>query len=222
MNALVTISAAYGARGSLIGPRVAERLGVRFLDRAIPVSVADQLEVPREGLSTQPVPRDVFRRWLPRFVPAAHLFAGTATRDDPTTVSEDEFRLATEKVLHEYSEAGAVILGRAAAVVLRDEPGALHVRLDGPPERRIGQAMVMYGVDRPTAERELKIADRARETYVERWYGVDPHDPRCYDLVIDSTRINVDTCVELIVLAATRRVRQSPADGSQDNIGHIA
>ena len=222
MSELVTISAAYGAGGSLIGPRVAERLGVRFLDRAIPVSVADQLEVPREGLSQQQVPRSVFRRWFPRFVPAAQVFAGTATRDDPTTMTEDEFRLATEQALHECSEVGAVILGRAAAVVLRDEPGALHVRLDGPIERRIGQAMVIHGVDRPTAERELKIADRARETYVERWYGADPHDPRCYDLVINSTRINVDTCVELIALVATRRVRQSPAESPQDNIGHIA
>ncbi len=211
MSALVTISAAYGAGGSLIGPRVAERLGVPFLDRAIPVSVADHLEVPREGFSQRGVPRDVFRRWLPRFVPAAHLFAGTATSDHPTALSEDEFRKETERVLHEYSEAGAVILGRAAAVVLRDEPGALHVRLDGPADRRIGQAMVVLGVDRPTAERELKIADQARETYVERWYGVDPHDPRNYDLVINSTRINVDDCVDLIVLAATERGRRIAA-----------
>jgi len=222
MSALVTISAAYGAGGSLIGPRVAERLGVRFLDRAIPVSVADQLEVPREGLSTAAVPRDVFRGWLARFAPATHVFAGTATQDDATTMSEDEFRLATEQVLREYSDVGAVILGRAAAVVLRDEPGALHVRLDGPPDRRLGQAMAMHGVDRPTAERKLRIADRARETYVERWYGVDPHDPRCYDLVIDSTRINADTCVELIALAAARRSRQSPADSSDENLGDVA
>lgn len=207
MGVLVTISAAYGAGGSLIGPRLAERLGVPFLDRAIRVSVADHLEVHREGLTQRQVPRDVFRRWLPRFAPAAHLFVGTATREDPTKMTEDEFRLETERVLHEYSEAGAVILGRAAAVVLRDEPGALHVRLDGPPDRRIGQAMVVLGVDRPTAERELKIAERARETYVERWYGVDPHDPRCYDLVIDSTRMNVENCVELIALAATMRAR---------------
>jgi cytidylate kinase len=207
MSALVTISAAYGAGGSLIGPRVAERLGVRFLDRAIPVSVADQLEVTREGLSQRPVPQDVFRRWLPRFAPATHLFAGTASRDDPTEMTEDEYRKATEGVLHEYSDVGAVILGRAAAVVLRDEPGALHVRLDGPPEGRIGQAMIVHKVDRPTAERELKIADRARETYVERWYGVDPHDPRLYDLVLNSTRISVDNCVELIVLAVSMRAR---------------
>jgi cytidylate kinase len=207
MSALVTISAAYGAGGSLIGPRVAERLGVRFLDRAIPVSVADHLEVSREGLSQQPVPQDVFRRWLPRFAPATHVFAGTASRDDPTAMTEEEYRKAIEGVLHEYSDVGAVILGRAAAVVLRDEPGALHVRLDGPPDRRISQAMIVHRVDRPTAERELKIADRARETYVERWYKVDPHDPRLYDLVINSTRISVDRCVDLIVLAASTRDR---------------
>lgn len=205
MSNLVTISAAYGAGGSLIGPRVADRLGVRFLDRAIPVSVADHLEVPREGLPKREVPRELFRRWLPRFVPASPVFAATASRSESTTMTEEEFRRDTERVLREYSETGAVVLGRAAAVVLHGEPGALHVRLDGPRERRIGQAMVVLGVDRPTAERDLKIADRAREAYVKRWYGVDPRDPGCYDLIIDSTRITVGNCVELIALAAEGR-----------------
>lgn len=209
MPPLVTISAAYGAGGSLIGPRLAKRLGVSFLDRAIPVSVADQLEVPREGLSQPGVPRDVFRRWLPRFAPPRSEFAraATATGADPGSITEEEFRAATERVLHEISESGAVILGRAAAVVLRDEPGALHVRLDGPPDRRIGQAMVVLGVDRPTATRELRVADRARETYVKRWYKVDPRDPACYDLIIDTTRLNVDRCVDLIAYAAEARGR---------------
>ena len=40
---LVTISASYGAGGSRIGPALAQRLGVEFLDRAIPTRVADRL-----------------------------------------------------------------------------------------------------------------------------------------------------------------------------------
>lgn len=207
MKPVVTISAAYGTGGSLVGPRLADRLGVTFLDRAIPVSVADLLEVPREGLTRKELPRDTFRRWLPRFAPAVRLFSGAAIDAEPAAISEQEHRDATERVLHEYADAGAVIIGRAAAAVLRDQPGTLHVRLDGPADRRIGQAMVVLGVDRPTAERELMIADRARETYVQRWYGVNPHDPRCYDLIIDSTRINVDDCVELIAVAASTRAR---------------
>ncbi|MGI8781503.1 MAG: cytidylate kinase family protein, partial [Solirubrobacteraceae bacterium] len=44
--ALITLSAPYGAGGSQIGPAVAERLGVPFVDRAIPTSVAERLAVP--------------------------------------------------------------------------------------------------------------------------------------------------------------------------------
>src|SRR5688500_19330428 len=40
---VVTISATYGTAGSQIGPAVAERLGVPFVDRAIPGAVAEEL-----------------------------------------------------------------------------------------------------------------------------------------------------------------------------------
>ena len=41
---VVTLASLYGAGGSVVGPRVAERLGVPFLDRAIPDAVAKQTE----------------------------------------------------------------------------------------------------------------------------------------------------------------------------------
>src|SRR3954470_23526042 len=40
MAGVVTISATFGAQGSVIGPAVAERLGTPFVDRAIPYTVA--------------------------------------------------------------------------------------------------------------------------------------------------------------------------------------
>ena len=48
MSRVVTISASYGAGGSWVGPQVAEQLGWRFIDRAIPVQVAERLDVPVE------------------------------------------------------------------------------------------------------------------------------------------------------------------------------
>ena len=42
---LVAISASYGAGGSRVGPALAERLGVPFVDRAIPMAVAERLDV---------------------------------------------------------------------------------------------------------------------------------------------------------------------------------
>ena len=50
MARVVTISVPFGTGGGLIGPGLAERLGVPFLDRAIPVSVAMSMAVPIDAV----------------------------------------------------------------------------------------------------------------------------------------------------------------------------
>ena len=202
---VVTLSASYGAGGSQVGPRLADRLGVAFLDRVIPTTVAERLAVPlADALAHDEAVRSVLERMLMRFAPAAQAFSGAAA--PPDLVDERSFLRATEEVIRERAAAGSgVILGRAAAVVLRDLPGALHVRLDGPAERRLAQAMALEGVDRATAERHMRDTDRAREAYVQQFYGVDARDATLYHLVIDSTALALDACVELIALATAVR-----------------
>ena len=46
---LVTLSATYGAGGSVVGPELAQRLGVHFVDRLIPSEVAARLAVPLDS-----------------------------------------------------------------------------------------------------------------------------------------------------------------------------
>lgn len=203
---VVTISASYGAGGSVVGPRVAERLSVPFVDRAIPVEVSRRLEIPLdEALVHEGLPHRTLNRWAAFFVPAAQIWTGAPT-GIPTPAEEEEFRRMTEEVLCEYGDRGGVILGRAAAIILRDVPGALHVRLHGPAERRVLQAMRLRSIDRKTAERDLRAADLAREAYVRHWYRTDPNDPLHYHLVLDSTSMSIDGCVELIALALRSRV----------------
>jgi cytidylate kinase len=122
------------------------------------------------------------------------------------TPDERAYRQQTEKVLLEIADgAGGVVLGRAAALVLRDRPRTLHVRLDGPPERRLAAAVARS--DRPEAEvrREMAAADRGRESYVRHFYRTDPASCRHYHLVLDTTVLPLDTAVELIVIAARAR-----------------
>jgi cytidylate kinase len=100
---------------------------------------------------------------------------------------------------------GGVVLGRAAAMVLRDRPDALHVRLDGPVERRLAAAVERSG--RPAAEvrRTLQAADRTREAYVRHFYRRDPAVAANYHLVVDSTTFALDVVVDLVVTAAHAR-----------------
>lgn len=119
-------------------------------------------------------------------------------------VAGEDYRRETERLILEHADAGAVILGRAGAVILREHPGALHVRLDGPAERRVEQAMALEGLDRAAAERLRKNGDRAREAYVRHFYGCDARNPALYHLVVDSTRLPVEIVVEAIATAAVR------------------
>jgi cytidylate kinase len=131
---------------------------------------------------------------------------GQAVRTAPPAqrgLSERDFLAMTEQVIRERAASGrGVILGRAAAVVLSDDTRAVHVRLDGPREARVLQAMRIQHVDRSTAERRLEDTDRARHAYVRHFYREDARDPALYHLVIDSTAIDLAACVDLIARAA--------------------
>ena len=199
---LVTISAAYGAGGSQIGPALAQRLGVEFLDRAIPTSVADRLRVPLDdALAHDESLGDAIGRLVSTFALLPEL-AGAMVQAG--YLAGEDYRRETERLIKEHADSGAVILGRAGAVILRDHPGALHVRLDGPPERRVAQAVEIEGLSPNDAERLRKDGDRAREAYVRHFYGADARDPAHYHMVIDSTRLEVGCVVEAIAAALRR------------------
>lgn len=202
---VVTLSASFGAGGSQVGPLLAERLQVEFLDRAIPVAVAERLQIPLDDAISheQPV-AGVLDRLLASFAPIGGLYGSPVGLEH---VPEDHaYAAATEEVIKERAaRGGVVILGRAGAVVLREHPEALHVRLDGPREARVRAAMRREGMDEEAAKRKLEQTDRAREAYVQQFYGQDARDPGLYHLQIDSTRFGVERVVDLIVASLAAR-----------------
>jgi cytidylate kinase len=202
---IVTISASYGAGGAEVAPAVAERLGLPIHDRAIPVQVAGRLGVPvaEAEANDETVVRGLWR-----------LVASLGTMPDPvggvmpTSSLPDEraYRQQTERILAEVAESGGgVVLGRAAALVLGERPDALHVRLDGPVERRLAAAVARSGRPEDDVRSDLEANDRTREAYVRHFYRCNPASARHYHLVIDSTAVSLDTVVDLVVLAARDR-----------------
>ena len=202
---VVTLAALYGAGGSVVGPQVAERLGVPFLDRSIPEAVAKET-----GLSERAVehvdeqPRDTTSRVMATLgrVATAGGSEGSVRRLD---LQDQRLRSHIEDFLADAAASGGVALGRGGMVVLRDVPWALHVYLSGPVEARIEQAMRINRVDHDEAERQQALEDRGRVEYVQRAYGVDGLDPALYHVMLDSTALSLDACVELIVAASEAR-----------------
>jgi cytidylate kinase len=205
---VIALSATYGAGGNVVGPAVAERLGVPFVDRAIPLQVAEELDISVNDVEAhEKEPAESFLdRFLRGFVGTD---VGVPAPVPPESFTSEDFRRATEEVLLRQARTGeGVILGRAAVVVLRDDPGVLRVRLDGPDDRRLRQAMQIGGADEETARETLRRVDRTQAEYARQFYGVDIRDCSLYHLVLDSTAVGLEACTELIVGAAESLARQ--------------
>jgi cytidylate kinase len=206
MAGVVTISATFGARGSVIGPAVAERLGAPFVDRAIPYTVAAEIGCTlEEALDHDDRAEHGLGRLLASAARLPNITLGGMDTYLPerSFVPEEEFLVHTEKVIKEIAEhGGGVILGRASQLVLAGHPNALHVRLDGPRKRRLAHIRESLDLPEEEAERLLDDNDRARTAYVRHFYRADPGDPALYDLVIDSTRLAASACADMVVTAA--------------------
>jgi Cytidylate kinase-like family len=200
----VTVAATYGAGGSVIAPAVARRLELPFIDRAIPVALAEELHAPLDAAfagDADHTPR--VARLLDRVLATSGLFVGVPASPEQRGALPEIAR--TEEALgHIADTTGAVILGRAAVFALKDRHGVLHVRLDGDVEARRRAAAARHGIDIATATRIQLQTDRARLAYIEHFYPRAGawNDPRHYHVMLDSTAISHDACIEIIVRAA--------------------
>ncbi|HEV7189050.1 MAG TPA: cytidylate kinase-like family protein [Blastococcus sp.] len=202
---VVTVSAAYGAAGAEVSRAVAERLGLPFHDRAIAAQVAVRLGV---SVSEAEANDETVVRGLWRLVASLGTMPDPGGGVLPTGNLPDAraYREQTERVLAEIADgAGGVVLGRAGALVLKDRPDALHVRLDGPREQRLAAAVSRSGRSFDEVRGEMEANDRTREAYVRHFYRCDPSDAQHYHLVVDTTAVPLDTVVELVVTAARGR-----------------
>jgi cytidylate kinase len=210
VSRVVTLAALYGAGGSVVGPRVAERLRVPFLDRAIPRSVAERagleeaaVEVPRTGWSR-------LLGALGRASPAS----GASGQLERLDLESRRLHAEIERFLADASRSGGVVLGRGGAVVLGSVPGALHVYLGGDRDGRIERVMELHEVDRATAARRVEANDRARRDYVRSVYGIDGDNPALYHLMVDANALGADVCVDLIVAASEAMSRDHEPVGA--------
>jgi cytidylate kinase len=205
---VVTLAALYGAGGSVVGPTVAERLSVPLLDRAIPETVAKQTGLTEDAVADiDDQPRSTMQRLLASLGRSTTASGGAAGSVERLDLQERSVRASIEEFLARSVVSGGVAVGRGGMVILQSVPWALHVHRGGPREARLRQRMSLEGIDHATAERRQRVEDRTRIEYVRRAYGVDGADAQLYHLMIDSTAVDLDTCVDLIVAASQARVQ---------------
>ena len=203
---VITIAREVGSGGRTIGRKLAERLGIRYCDKALIRSLVGKF-----GLSVAEIERIKAqkRNWLSDFiekiapVPKATEFIGFEPKfgedwnHDVTT--EAVFKAESEVLKELADESSCVIAGRSGFFVLADHPNHVHIFIQAPRAQRVVRVMRRQAKTLSEAEAIVSGVDDARETYVKRFSGRSRYDVRNYDLVLNVAGMTEDEAVECIL-----------------------
>lgn len=104
-----------------------------------------------------------------------------------------------EEVLDAAARGNVVIRGWGATQLLRPVPHVPCIRIMRPLPQRVQWLMQQLDTDDASmAEAEIKRSDHANATRMHQQFGVDWGDPVLFDLVLNTDRLSVDTCVQQI------------------------
>lgn len=106
---------------------------------------------------------------------------------------------SAEEVLEAAAKGNVVIRGWGATQLLRPVPHVPCIRIMRPFDKRVDWLMNQIDIDdRSVAEAEIQRSDQANASRMHDQFGVEWNQPVLFDLVLNTDRLSVDTCVQMI------------------------
>jgi cytidylate kinase len=195
----ITISRQLGSGGAYIGQRLAKKLDIFYADREIIDKVAKQFSVLEEDLAANDEKILSFWKSFWQFSTVAFDVYVPPALHGPT--DQELFDAEAEIIQHIARERSSVIIGRCGSYILRDYPNHVSIFLHSDDASRKERTRKLYHVSEEEAERMMTLSDKERARYCKvvtskEW---DWNDSRHYDLSIDTSKLDVDKCVDLIL-----------------------
>ena len=193
---VITVSREPGAGGTTIGRAVAERLGFACWDKELLTRIAEESDAVESVL--------------------AHIDEKvTSSVDDYVRLllvgdaySQSTYRITLTKVVGSIALHGAsVIVGRGGHLIL-GPTRALRVRVVCPFEERVRRLMVRDGVGEHEASKRVRDLDATIRTFIRHHFGQDIAEPRHYDLIVNTSVLDVVQATQLVVLAYELKFHQ--------------
>jgi len=120
---------------------------------------------------------------------------------------------SAEEVLETAARGDVVLRGWGATCLLHEVPHVVCVRVTRPMKQRVAWLMKNLDTDdAESAEAEIRRSDQAHAARMHEQFGVTWGDPLLYDLVLNTERLSVDSCVQQIkALVARPEFAETPA-----------
>jgi cytidylate kinase len=207
----VTVSRQTGSGGSYIGYLVAQKLGLRLVDREILHRAAERLDLDVGSLEHYEERASGLLENIMRAFAAGAPEMGSCMPVLERAVYDKDLFAVESKVIRDIADRyGAVIIGRGGFHVLKGRPDVIHVFIHAPEEFRVKRIMAAQKIgEAREARAKIREYDRRRAKFARDIVGVEWTDARNFHLCIDSALVGLSPAAEMI--AAVVRGMADPA-----------
>jgi len=190
---VVSVSRQYGALGTEVARRVAQRLEFTLWDQEILHEIARHAQVSERMVAAFD---EHYRATVVETV-------RSMMRSGPLSASEYFHELA--RLVHSIAAHGsAVLVGRGVQFML-DPKVVLRIRVVAPIEERARGLSARRGITVAEARAEIETVDADRRAFMRDHFGRDIDEPTAYDLVVNTGTLSLERAAGLVVAAYEAR-----------------
>ena len=196
---VITINREAGSGGRTVGRKLAEKLGVKFCDKAIVEGLTKKFGLSIERIEEIKAQKKSWRNDINNYYTT--LVNSTSQPMGAEVKLTTESMFETEKrILLELADAtSCVVAGRTGFMVFRHHPNHLNIFIQASLESRIKRMMSRQNISEQEARDIIVKLDASRETYIKKYEDTSRYDTRNYQLVISMDGLSEDDAVDVIM-----------------------
>mgnify|MGYP005628699901 CR=1 FL=1 len=176
---IITVARGSYSYGQEIAEKVSQKLGYDCISREVILEASEEFGIPEIKLT--------------------QAFEDTPSILDRITHGKRKYIAYTRAVLLQHLTKGNVVYhGFAGHFFVEGISHALKILITANIEYRISLVMERDKISRKEASRLISKIDDQRRRWGKTLYGIEPWDPRLYDLTLHIDRITVDDAVDTI------------------------
>lgn len=190
---IITIGRQYGSGGKEIGLKVAEKMGIQCYDSRLIQMAAEEANMDAEKLAHVDEKR-------------ANPFLFSVTYENLASgsgymlpMNDTLFNIQSDIIRKLANQESCIFIGRCADTILKNIPHVYSVFIRAEWEARIARISKLLTVGEKEAANVCKKMDKQRALYYNYFTDKKWSDANNYDIVLNSTALGIDKCVDAIV-----------------------
>ena len=196
---VITINREVGTGGRTVGRKLAEKLGVKYCDKAVIDGLTQKFGLSPERIEEIKVQKKSWwndiNNYYQTLVGSASMPMEAEVKLDNASMFETEKQILQNLAAHE----SCVVAGRTGFMVFCEWPNHLNVFIQASMAYRIQRVMRRQKVSEQEARDIIAKMDATREAYIKKYEDTSRYDTRNYQLVISMDDLSEDDAAEIIL-----------------------